>query len=47
LAGAPSSDGAPAVSRIVAVFLALGGTSYAVSKGAIGSREIRDNLLTR
>jgi len=32
LAGAPSSDGAPAV---------------AVSKGAIGSREVRDNLLTR
>lgn len=29
----------------VAVFLALGGTSYAFSKGAIGTREIRDNSI--
>jgi hypothetical protein len=29
----------------VALFLALGGTSYAVTKGAIGTREIRDNSI--
>ena len=29
----------------VAVFLALGGTSYAVSKGAVGTREIRDSTI--
>ena len=33
------------VMATVAVFLALGGTSYAVSKGAIGTREIRDNTI--
>jgi hypothetical protein len=29
----------------VAVFLALGGSSYTVSKGAIGTREIRDDSI--
>jgi hypothetical protein len=33
------------VMATVAVFLTLGGTSYAVSKGAIGTREIRDNTI--
>jgi hypothetical protein len=33
------------VMATVAVFLALGGTSYAVTKGAIGTREIRDNSI--
>jgi hypothetical protein len=31
------------VTSVLALFVALGGTSYAIATGAIGSREIRDN----